>query len=62
MIEKVRLTEKFAQFPDTWSPKIVGEVNDAHVKLVKLKGEFVWHHHESEYQANQVMLQGGKNV
>ena len=48
MIEKVRLAEKFAQFPDTWSPKIVGEVNDSHVKLVKLKGEFVWHHHEQE--------------
>jgi mannose-6-phosphate isomerase-like protein (cupin superfamily) len=48
MIEKVRLADKFAQFSDTWSPKIVGEVNDAHIKLVKLKGEFVWHHHEQE--------------
>ena len=48
MIEKVRLTDKFAQFHEIWSPKIVGEVNDAHVKLVKLKGEFVWHHHEQE--------------
>ena len=48
MIEKVRLAEKFAQFHDTWSPKIVGEVNDAQVKLVRLKGEFVWHHHEQE--------------
>src|SRR5690242_4351752 len=48
MVEKVRLSEKFAQFHDTWSPKIVGELNDLHVKLVKLKGEFVWHHHEQE--------------
>ncbi len=48
MIEKVRLTDKFAQFHEIWSPKIVGEVNDAHVKLVKFKGEFVWHHHEQE--------------
>jgi len=48
MIEKVRLSEKFAQFHDTWSPKIVGELNDSHVKLVKLQGEFVWHHHEQE--------------
>jgi len=48
MIEKVRLAEKFAQFHDTWSPKIVGELNDSHVKLVKLQGEFVWHHHEQE--------------
>jgi mannose-6-phosphate isomerase-like protein (cupin superfamily) len=48
MIEKVRLSEKFARFQDTWSPKIVGEINDTHVKLVKLQGDFVWHHHEQE--------------
>jgi mannose-6-phosphate isomerase-like protein (cupin superfamily) len=47
-IEKVNLVEKFDLFSEHWSPKIVGEVNDAHVKLVKLKGEFVWHHHEHE--------------
>ena len=47
-IEKVNLTEKLARFSDTWSPKIVGEINDAYVKLVKLKGEFVWHHHADE--------------
>lgn len=47
-IEKVSLTEKLGSFQDHWSPKIVGEVNDSFVKLVKLKGEFVWHHHEVE--------------
>jgi mannose-6-phosphate isomerase-like protein (cupin superfamily) len=47
-IEKVNLAEKLARFSDTWSPKIVGEINDAYVKLVKLKGEFVWHHHADE--------------
>lgn len=47
-MDKVNLAEKFALFHDTWSAKIVGEVNDAHVKLVKVKGEFVWHHHEAE--------------
>jgi mannose-6-phosphate isomerase-like protein (cupin superfamily) len=46
--EKVNLAEAFARFQDHWSPKIVGEINDAHVKLVKVKGEFVWHHHERE--------------
>ncbi|HLG76772.1 MAG TPA: hypothetical protein VKX46_10180, partial [Ktedonobacteraceae bacterium] len=50
MIEKVRLAEKFARFQETWSPKIVGEVNDSYVKLAKLQGEFVWHHHELEDQ------------
>jgi mannose-6-phosphate isomerase-like protein (cupin superfamily) len=44
----VNLAEMFGRFQDQWSPKIVGEVNDAHVKLVKLQGEFVWHHHERE--------------
>ncbi|PYN97106.1 MAG: hypothetical protein DMD91_18415 [Candidatus Rokuibacteriota bacterium] len=44
----VRLAEKFGKFGDYWSPKIVGEVNDMHVKLVKLRGEFVWHSHERE--------------
>lgn len=47
-IEKVSLTEKLGSFHDHWSPKIVGELNDSFVKLVKLKGEFVWHHHEVE--------------
>jgi mannose-6-phosphate isomerase-like protein (cupin superfamily) len=44
----VRLAEKFGKFNDAWSPKIVGEVNEMHVKLVKLRGEFVWHRHERE--------------
>ena len=48
MIEKVNLADKLNLFQDYWSPKIVGEINDSHVKLVKLKGEFTWHHHEHE--------------
>ena len=47
-IERVSLVEKLNSFQDYWSPKIVGEVNESFVKLVKLKGEFVWHHHEAE--------------
>jgi mannose-6-phosphate isomerase-like protein (cupin superfamily) len=47
-IEKVNIKEKFALFDEHWSPKIVGELNGQHVKLVKLHGEFVWHHHEQE--------------
>ena len=45
---KVNLNEKLALFSEHWSPRIVGELNGQHVKLVKLKGEFVWHHHEHE--------------
>ena len=47
-INAVSLKDKLASFRDHWSPKIVGELNDSFVKLVKLQGEFVWHHHENE--------------
>ncbi len=47
-IQKVNVADKFDLFGDYWSPKIIGELNDFHVKAVKLKGEFVWHHHETE--------------
>jgi mannose-6-phosphate isomerase-like protein (cupin superfamily) len=47
-VEKVNLAEKFSLFDERWSPKIVGELNGQHVKLVKILGEFVWHHHEEE--------------
>lgn len=45
---KVDLTAAFASFSDHWSPKIAAELNGQHVKLVKFKGEFVWHHHDHE--------------
>lgn len=48
MVTKVNLAEKLALFTEQYSPKIIGEVNDLHVKVVKLQGEFVWHHHEKE--------------
>src|SRR5262245_37799470 len=47
-MEIVNLTEKVAGVDEYWSPRIVGELNDAYVKVVKLRGEFVWHHHEAE--------------
>ncbi len=47
-IETVNLAEKFSLFTEHWSPKIAGELNDSHVKLAKLHGEFMWHHHEHE--------------
>ncbi len=48
IIEKVRLGEKLALITDHWNPRIVGELNGQHVKLVKFQGEFVWHHHDHE--------------
>jgi mannose-6-phosphate isomerase-like protein (cupin superfamily) len=47
-MEVINLAQKFSRFSDHWSPKIVGELNDSYVKLVKVKGDFVWHHHEAE--------------
>lgn len=44
----INLQEKFAQFSEHWSPKIVGELNGQHVKLAKFQGEFVWHKHDEE--------------
>ena len=45
---KTSIAEKLSQFSDHWNPRIVGELNGQHVKLVKFQGEFVWHHHEHE--------------
>jgi len=44
----VNISEKFSQFQEHWTPKIVGKLNGQLVKLAKLKGEFVWHSHEGE--------------
>ena len=47
-MQKVNIANKLAQFADHWNPRIIGELNGQHVKAVKLKGEFVWHHHDHE--------------
>ncbi len=47
-IEKVNLAQKFSMFQEPWSPRIVAEMNDFFVKLARLHGEFVWHHHDAE--------------
>lgn len=47
-MQSVNIAEKFGKFRDYWNPRILGELNDSHVKAVKIKGEFVWHHHDNE--------------
>lgn len=47
-MEKVNLAQKFSLFTELYQPKIVGELNDAYVKVVKLQGDFMWHHHDHE--------------
>ena len=48
MLEKVNLADKVALFDEHWSPKVVAELNDSYVKVVKFQDEFVWHHHDDE--------------
>lgn len=47
-MDKVNLAEKFAQIHEYWSPRIIGDVQNMHVKIARIKGSFVWHHHEAE--------------
>lgn len=47
-MNKVNINQKLSQFHDHWHPRIVGELNGQHVKLAKLKGEFIWHQHDAE--------------
>jgi len=48
MVTRINLAEKFGRFADRWSPKIIADLNDSHVKLAKVQGEFVWHQHADE--------------
>lgn len=47
-MDKINISEKLSLFSDYWNPRIAAELNGQHVKLVKFKGEFVWHQHEQE--------------
>ena len=47
-MKTINLKEKFSRFSDYTNPRVIGEINDMQVKAVKLKGEFIWHHHEVE--------------
>lgn len=60
-MQKINLTEKLAMFTDLWSPKVIGELNGQQVKLAKLEGEFVWHHHAEEDELFLV-LQGRLSI
>jgi len=55
MIKAVNLAERLATFEETWTPKVVGELNGQYVKVVKAQGEYVWHHHEKEDEMFMVL-------
>ena len=48
MVTRIDLAEKLTRFDDLWNPRIVADLNDSHVKLAKVQGEFVWHQHAEE--------------
>ena len=54
-IEPINIMKKFSLFNEEWTPKIVGELNGQHVKLCKLKGDFVWHSHANEDELFMVL-------
>lgn len=60
-MDKINIAEKLSLFSDYWSPRIVGELNGQHVKLVKFQGEFVWHKHDDEDEMFYV-LEGEFNM
>ena len=44
-MKKINLEQKFSLFNEHWTPKIIAELNDYQIKIVKVEGDFVWHHH-----------------
>jgi len=58
---KINLNEKLAKFSDHWSPKIIAEMNDYQFKLVKIKGDFVWHNHENTDEVF-IVIEGKMNI
>ncbi len=48
MVKKINIDQKLSLFNDHWNPRIIGELNQQHVKIAKLKGEFIWHKHDDE--------------
>ena len=57
----INLSEKLSKFSEHWSPKIIARMNDCHFKLVKFKGEFVWHDHRDSDEAF-IVLDGEMTV
>ena len=58
---KINLKEKLSKFSDHWSPKIIAEMNDYQIKLVKIKGDFVWHNHEDTDEVF-IVIEGKMNI
>ena len=60
-MQKINFKEKFSAFTDHWSPKVITEMNDYQFKLVKVQGEFVWHHHDDTDEAF-IVIEGSMKI
>ena len=60
-LSKINLKEKFSHFSQYWSPRIIGEMNDYQFKLVKIKGEFIWHDHEDTDEVF-IVIEGNMSI
>ena len=58
---KVNLRDKFSEFSDQWSPKVIAEMNEYQFKLVKIEGEFVWHEHDDTDEAF-IVIEGSMRI
>ena len=58
---KINLEEKLSKFSDHWSPKVIAEMNDYQFKLVKIQGDFVWHHHDDTDEVF-IVIEGTMNI
>ncbi|RPG43303.1 MAG: cupin domain-containing protein [Gammaproteobacteria bacterium TMED112] len=59
--KKINFKEKFSKFTEYWQPKVVANLNDYEIKLVKIKNDFVWHHHEETDEAF-IVVKGAMHI
>lgn len=60
-MQKISLTDKFSKFTDHWAPRVIAEVNDHQLKLVKIKGDFVWHEHDDADEVF-IVIEGSMSI
>ena len=60
-MQKISLSDKFSKFTDHWAPRVIAEVNDHQLKLVKIKGDFVWHEHDDADEVF-IVIEGSMSI
>jgi mannose-6-phosphate isomerase-like protein (cupin superfamily) len=60
-MKKINFKNKFAKFDELWEPKVIAKLNDYEFKLVKIKNDFIWHHHEETDEAF-IVIEGSMSI